>query len=130
MLYKSNNNHNNSIKNNNNNIKINNNNIFISPTYTFSLAVNIVVYTPSQGSNREKYFIHINNKGTRCRLWREMNTFHPFLASSAAFFPSFDRKCTSLIRQKWTSNCLFPRRQKTYYYKQKIKHCSIIEKCK
>ena len=29
---------------------------FISPICTFSLARNIIVYTPSQGTNREKYF--------------------------------------------------------------------------
>ena len=32
---------------------------FISPIYTFSLAENIIVYTPIQGTNREKYFNHI-----------------------------------------------------------------------
>ena len=41
----------------------NNNNIFVSPIYTFSLAGNIIVYTPNQGKNREKYFNHIIYKG-------------------------------------------------------------------
>ena len=35
---------------------------FISPIYTFSSAGNIFVYTPSQGTNREKYFIHYHIK--------------------------------------------------------------------
>ena len=33
-----------------------NNSTFIAPIYTFSLAGNIIVYTPIQGTNREKYF--------------------------------------------------------------------------
>ena len=37
----------------------NNISTFVSPIYTFSLAGNIIVYTPNQGSNREKYFNHI-----------------------------------------------------------------------
>ena len=36
--------------------------IFISPIYNFSLAGNIFVYTPSQGANKEKYFINHNIK--------------------------------------------------------------------
>ena len=50
------------------------NSTFISPIYTFSLAGNIVVYTPSKGTNREKYFNHINYKDKRCLLWREIYT--------------------------------------------------------
>ena len=40
-----------------------NNCTFISPIYKFSLAGNIIVYTPNQGTNREKYFNHIIYKG-------------------------------------------------------------------
>ena len=36
-----------------------------------SLAGNLVVYTPDQGTNREKYFDHIIYQRKRCRLWRE-----------------------------------------------------------
>ena len=36
----------------------NNNSAFHSPIYTFSLAGNIIIYTPSQGTNKEKYFNH------------------------------------------------------------------------
>ena len=36
---------------------------FVSPIYTFSLAGNIIVYRPSQGTNKEKYFKHITYKG-------------------------------------------------------------------
>ena len=36
----------------------NNNCTFISPIYTFPWRENIFVYTPDQGTNREKYFNH------------------------------------------------------------------------
>ena len=36
----------------------NNHSTFVSPINTFSLAGNIIVYTPDQGTNREKYFNH------------------------------------------------------------------------
>ena len=38
-------------------------------------------------------------------------TFHPSLPLYDAFFPSFYKKCTDLIRQKSISKCLFPRRR-------------------
>ena len=34
--------------------------IFVSPIYTFSMGRNIIVYTPSQSTNGEKYFDHIS----------------------------------------------------------------------
>ena len=40
--------------------------------------------------------------------------FHPSLPSKDASFPSFDRKWTELIRQRWISKCLFPRRHIAY----------------
>ena len=40
-----------------------NNSTFVSPIYTFSLAGNTIVYTPIHGTNRQKYFNHIINKG-------------------------------------------------------------------
>ena len=36
--------------------------------------------------------------------------FHPSLPSQDAPFPSFERKWTGLVRQRWASKCLFPRR--------------------
>ena len=39
------------------------NGTFVSPIFTFSLAGNIVVYTPIQGTNRKKYFNHIIYEG-------------------------------------------------------------------
>ena len=65
---------------------------FASPIYTFSLAGNIIVYTPSQGTNLEKYFNQINYEDEKRWLWEEINTFHsiPFLIDCAF----------SIIRQK------------------------------
>ena len=41
----------------------NNFSTFVPPIYTFSLASNITVYTPIQGTNKEKYISHINYEG-------------------------------------------------------------------
>ena len=38
-------------------------------------------------------------------------TFHPPLRSKVA---SFYRKCTDLIRQRWTSKSFFPRQHRAY----------------
>ena len=35
------------------------NNTFVSLVYTFSMAGNIIAYTPIQGTDREKYLNHI-----------------------------------------------------------------------
>ena len=47
----------------------------ISPIYTFSLARNIIVYTPSQGTKREKYSYNIQQQRLKRQLRREKNTF-------------------------------------------------------
>ena len=39
------------------------NNTFVSHIYTFSSVANIIVYTPSQGTKREKYFNYNFSKG-------------------------------------------------------------------
>ena len=65
---------------------------FASPIYTFSLAGNIYVYAPSQGTKREKYYIQINYKVEKCWLWEEINTFQSI--------PSFIRCAFSIIRRK------------------------------
>ena len=41
----------------------NNNSTFVSSIYNFSLARNVIVYTPIQGTHREKYLSHIIYKG-------------------------------------------------------------------
>ena len=65
---------------------------FISPVFFFSLAGNIIVYRPSQGTNREKYFYHINYKDKRCRFWWEINTFPSISSLIGCVFSIFPRK--------------------------------------
>ena len=64
----------------------------MSPTWAFSLAGNRIVYTPSQGTNREKNFNQINYKDKRCRLWREINTFPSISSLLGCVFSFFQRK--------------------------------------
>ena len=65
-------------------------------------------YTPRQGTNKEKYFHHWNNKVKMPNLaWK--NTFPPI--SSLISFPSIDRKWTKLIRWNMISKCNFPCRK-------------------
>ena len=52
----------------------NNNYTFFSAIYTFPWRENIIVYTPDEGKNREKYFNHNIYQREGCRLWREINT--------------------------------------------------------
>ena len=58
----------------------NNTSTFVSPFYTFSLAGNIIVYTPIQGTNRKKYFNLIIYKGKMPTL-AEKNTSPSILLS-------------------------------------------------
>ena len=64
---------------------------FISPNYTFSLAGNIFIYTPSQGTNREKYFYKMQHQRLKCRFWCEINTF-PSISSFIGRVLSIRRK--------------------------------------
>ena len=53
---------------------------FVCPIYTFSLAGNITVYTPIQGTNRKKYFNYIIYKGKMPTLaWNKHLSVHFFL---------------------------------------------------
>ena len=47
----------------------------------------------------------IETSKSECRLWREINNLS---------IQPFDRKWTDLIRQRWISKCLFPRRHIVY----------------
>ena len=89
----------------------NNNSTVVPPIQNFSLAGNIIVYKPNQGTNREKYFIHIIYKGKNAESRGKQTPLRPFLPSWTASFPSFDGKSTGTIRQKWTSKSLFPCRR-------------------
>ena len=68
-----------------------NNSTFVSPDYTFSLARNIIVYTPIQGTNREKYFDHNSNNEKR-RLGREINTSPSISSLMHCVFSIFRQK--------------------------------------
>ena len=81
---------------------------FLSPTYTLSLSGNIIVHTFSQGTTREKFFVYIIYKEKMPTQGRKKTIFHSFLPSLTASLPFLDREYTGLIRQKWTSKCLFP----------------------
>ena len=62
-------------------------------SYLFlSLAGNIIVYMPNQGTNREKYFNHITYQRKRCRLWREINTLPSISSLTDRDFSIFRQK--------------------------------------
>ena len=46
-------------------------------------------------------------------IWREINAFPSTFSFIDRVFTSFNRKNTGLVRQKWTSTWLFPRRRIT-----------------
>ena len=50
----------------------------------------------------------------KCRLMREINTFLSVFSPEAACFQFFDKEWTGLIRQRLTSECIFPRRHKIH----------------
>ena len=54
---------------------------FITPTYTFSSAGNIIDYTPGQGTKREKSFTNHNIKVKMSTLAGKKQLFHPSFPS-------------------------------------------------
>ena len=101
---------------------------FVSPIYTFSLAGNIIVYTPIRGTNREKYFNHNIYKGQMPTLVRNKQVSNHFLFHRSRPFHLSTEKGTGPIRQKRTSKWLFPRRHNKYYHKQKMNKVSHKKK--
>ena len=90
-----------------------------------SLAGNIIVHTPDQGTKWEKYFnLNIYQKRDADSGGKQ-TPFHPFLSSRTASFPPFGRKKYGPIRRNWTWKCLFLRRHNKWKHKQKIKDISI-----
>ena len=53
---------------------------FISAIFTIPLAGNMIVCTPSQGTNREKDSRNKQHQRLECRLWRGIDTF-PYISS-------------------------------------------------
>ena len=91
---------------------------FIPPIYTLSLAGNIIVYKPSQGTNRKNYSYKKQQQRLGFRLWREKKQpFHPSLPLYDGLSPSFNRKWTDLIRRRWASKCSFSSRLIDYSLK-------------
>ena len=70
----------------------NDNSTLFYPIYTLSLVGNKVVYTPSQGTIRERYFNQINYKDKRCQLWQEINTFPSIHSLISCVFSILRRK--------------------------------------
>ena len=100
--------------------------LFFSTIYTSPLAWTIFVYALSQSRNREKFFLKQNIKVRMPTLVGNKQLFHPYPPSWEAPFQSFNRKWTAVIRQRWTSKCLFPRRHIVYSLKKCI---SSMGKC-
>ena len=73
-----------------------NNSSLVSPIYTFSLARKIIVYTPHQGTNREKYFNHNNYKEKMATLAGSKHL--------SVHFSSMDRVISIFRRKKYGSN--------------------------
>ena len=88
-----------------------NNSTFVSPSCTFSLARNIIVYTPIKGRNREKYFNHIIYTGKMPTLTGSKHVSVRFFFHKTSLFHLSRAKTTGIVRQKWTSKWLFPRRR-------------------
>ena len=75
----------------------NKNSTFVSPIFTFFLAENTIAYTPKQGTNREKYFIHIIYKAKYANSGWKRNTY-PSISSF------MDRVFSIFQREKYGSN--------------------------
>ena len=76
----------------------NSNNTFVSPTYTFFLAGNIIANTPIQDTNREKYFNHVILTGKKPTLSGNKNFSVNFVFHRLRVFHLSTEKGTGLIR--------------------------------
>ena len=90
------------------------NSTIVSPIYTFSLAGNIIVYTPIQGTNREKYFNSIICKAKMPTLAGNKHNSIYFPRHKLRLFHLSTEKFTGIVRQKWTSKWLFLRQHNRY----------------
>ena len=75
----------------------NDNSTFVSPIYTISLAGNIIVYTPIQGTNREKYFYRIIFEGKKPTPVGNKHLSVRFFFHRPRLFHFSTEKCTCLI---------------------------------
>ena len=87
----------------------NSNITFIPPINTFALAGNIIVHTPTQGTNRGKNFNHNIYEGKMPTLARNTHLSVYFCLHRQRFFHLSTENNTCLFPQKWTSRWFFPR---------------------
>ena len=84
---------------------LHNNNInFVSLIYNSFLAANIIVYTPIQGTNKEKYLNHIIYKAKMPTLAGNKHISVHFFFHRPSLFHLSTEKITGPICQKWTPN--------------------------
>ena len=87
-------------------IHYNNNNTSVSPIYTFSLAGNIIVYMPNQGTNGKKYFNHIVYKGAMPTLVGNKHlSVQFFLYGPRPFHLSTEKVRVQSVRNGHQSGC-------------------------
>ena len=94
------------------------NSTFVSPIYTFTSAGNIIVYTPIQGTTREKYFNHIIYKEKMPSLAGK-NILHFFLHRPRLFHLSTDKVRVQSLKNGHQSG--YSRADTINNNKQKIK---------
>ena len=100
-------------------------NTFVSHFNTFSLAENIIVYTPIQGTNREKYSNLIIHKGNMPTLAGNKHLSVHFFFHRPRLLHISTEKGSGLIRQNWTTNWLFPLRHNKKNINKRRKRFSI-----
>ena len=110
------------------NYNLYNNNYFCFYYLYLSLAGNIIVYTPNQGTNREigkstLFLLFI--KGKMPTLAGNKQLSIQFFLHGPRLFNLSTEKRTGSIRRKGTSKWLFPRRHNKQKHKQKNKDISI-----
>ena len=110
-------------------LKILNNNCLctsISPIYTVSLTGNIIVYAPSQGTNREKYSRNKQHRRLKCQLWRVINTSPSISSLIGRVFSIFRRKMDGPISSEKDIKVLIP--SPTFLFIFRILHFHSWEK--
>ena len=80
--------------------------------FTFFPWRETIVYTPIQGTNREKYFNHIIHKRKMPTLAVNKHLSVHFIFHRLRLFHPSPEICTGLIPEKWTSKWFFPHRHK------------------
>ena len=93
----------------------------VSPISTFSLTGNIIVYTPNQGTNREKHFNHIIYKGKMPTLAGNKHLAVQFFLHGARLFHFSTEKLRVQSFKKMYIKVVIPAPTKKKFHKQNIK---------